>query len=261
MDSYYKRIGRSPLTMSDTNSDLDSLEVSMEKQNALAAEILKQDLETFYYACSQCPRILMSLTKLRAHEQAFHPIMAIKSSGSVYNSRFPQQRLARPAAHSNGSMPRLMKQNEPPYLQKEQGTAATVVVNKTLKKFKSPRRQSGSGGIAGPAGDYSCKHCHSTFTSPWNLKVHLQTIHENVRPFSCPTCGKSFKQRIHLLGHSISTHSTLKPFKCDLCSVRFAKKWNLFDHVRKHHKATNADLESLKYKYSKRRKSSEQEDD
>jgi KRAB domain-containing zinc finger protein len=90
--------------------------------------------------------------------------------------------------------------------------------------------------------------------------VHLQTIHENIRPFSCSTCGKGFKQRIHLLGHFISTHSNVKPFKCELCPARFSKKWNLFDHVRKHHSGTNADLDRLKFKYSKRRKSSEIDD-
>jgi len=103
-------------------------------------------------------------------------------------------------------------------------------------------------------GTHKCKYCSSRFTSPWNLKVHLQTIHENIRPFQCHQCDKSFKQKIHLLGHFNSTHSNLKPFRCDDCAVKFAKKWNLFDHVKKYHSYSEAELNRLKFKYSKRRR-------
>jgi hypothetical protein len=59
------------------------------------------------------------------------------------------------------------------------------------------------------------------------------------------------------MGHIVSTHSKVKAFRCELCSTGFSKKWNLFDHARKHHQATEADLNRLKLKYSKRKKSNE----
>lgn len=219
--------------MAEPNSVLGLTQLSVQKQNILAAEILKRDLNTFYYACSSCSRILLSKEKLRLHERVFHPVKSIT----------PKVKTSKEHRQNVGHQPLAT-------------TISAVVKKKKSGKSIKKRHANTTGGN----GDYCCKYCQSRFTSPWNLKVHLQTIHENIRPFSCSTCGKGFKQRIHLLGHFISTHSNVKPFKCELCPARFSKKWNLFDHVRKHHGGSETDLDQLKLKYSKRRKSSEMDD-
>ena len=47
-----------------------------------------------------------------------------------------------------------------------------------------------------------CSDCGKTFSTSGNLRNHILTIHENLRPFKCPNCSKSYSLESRLLVHT-----------------------------------------------------------
>ena len=54
--------------------------------------------------------------------------------------------------------------------------------------------------------------CYKTYTTPFNLKVHIKTYHYKVEEFKCHVegCGQSFKHKCSLDRHINKMHSTDK---------------------------------------------------
>lgn len=110
--------------------------------------------------------------------------------------------------------------------------------------------------------------CGKSFTRKHALKVHVQTVHENARPFECPICQSTFGHK-HLLARHISTvhevSNSLKasdeppevgetvsveltaseflgglayerdrPFPCNQCRLRFSRQYDLDRHLSSH---------------------------
>lgn len=48
--------------------------------------------------------------------------------------------------------------------------------------------------------------CGRFYTKQWNLKIHMESYHENIRPFHCIMCNKSFHVKCLLLKH-LKNHS------------------------------------------------------
>ena len=48
-----------------------------------------------------------------------------------------------------------------------------------------------------------CELCGKNFTKQSRLTAHIDSIHNNIRPFPCPHCDKAFKARLHLENHML----------------------------------------------------------
>ena len=89
------------------------------------------------------------------------------------------------------------------------------------------------------------------YCSEGNLKRHVSTVHQGIRPFVCPVCGNMFTQKGHMTAHLVKIHAQDKtafalaggkrasatdkdrPFVCEICDQRFTAKGNLKRHMLK----------------------------
>ena len=83
---------------------------------------------------------------------------------------------------------------------------------------------------------------HIKFANKQNLKKHIETVHEGIKPFKCSICDVKFANNYNpqiqesqikfankqnLKKHIETVHEGIKPFKCSICDVEFANKQNL----------------------------------
>jgi hypothetical protein len=61
------------------------------------------------------------------------------------------------------------------------------------------------------------------------------------KQFKCDFCEKSFTQRRNLRAHIRTVHEKLKPYQCTHCGLTANRKFNLLSHIKKMHGATTAD--------------------
>ena len=80
-----------------------------------------------------------------------------------------------------------------------------------------------------------CDICKKSFSTLGNMRNHIMTIHNNIRPFVCTFrgCNKKYsigsRYQVHL-----RTHLGNKPFICQICNKAFNEKGNLKTHLRFH---------------------------
>lgn len=83
---------------------------------------------------------------------------------------------------------------------------------------------------------YTCQVCSVGFNSNKELNLHIDTEHEQLRPFQCIQCKKRFSQHGGLVQH-MRMHTGERPFACQLCPKAFTQKSGLDQHIRIHTKA------------------------
>lgn len=88
-----------------------------------------------------------------------------------------------------------------------------------------------------PKGPQTCEICNKTFVS---LKMHIKTVHENVRTYSCPHCEKSFAKKSGLDRHVTTVHEKLKNYPCPICEKAFGEKAQLTKHIATHANPANS---------------------
>ena len=49
--------------------------------------------------------------------------------------------------------------------------------------------------------NYICEKCHKSFSTPRNLKVHVDTVHEGLKQHKCALCEKAYGQSGDLKRH------------------------------------------------------------
>lgn len=82
---------------------------------------------------------------------------------------------------------------------------------------------------------YCCMHrdCESEYSTKFNLKKHVESVHMNVKRFKCPSCYVYFSSKQSLQEHA-NIHTGAMPFKCTLCQKNFRQASQLSLHKRVH---------------------------
>lgn len=79
------------------------------------------------------------------------------------------------------------------------------------------------------------------------MKVHVRTVHQNLKLYKCPICEKSYKEKVTLTRHEYKDHGDgqLKPFKCNVCGSGFAFNNKLTRHMKIHGKKIVENIEKI----------------
>ncbi|KAI5706492.1 hypothetical protein M8J75_008637 [Diaphorina citri] len=78
-----------------------------------------------------------------------------------------------------------------------------------------------------------CDQCSKQFRTVSQLKVHIVSVHDNVRKYGCEYCGHAFACSSNLAQH-IRIHTGEKPYVCELCGNRYAQSASLYSHKLTH---------------------------
>ena len=70
----------------------------------------------------------------------------------------------------------------------------------------------------------NCSICAKSFSTKYNLKNHIEAIHEGKKPHKCPICDKSTAEKGSLKKHIELVHEGKKPHKCSICDYNFSNK-------------------------------------
>lgn len=82
---------------------------------------------------------------------------------------------------------------------------------------------------------YCCMHavCGKCYSTKFNLKRHIETIHLRIKKYQCKDCKKLFSSKQNLTEH-MYTHSGARPFSCKICKKIFRQASQLSLHKRAH---------------------------
>ena len=80
-----------------------------------------------------------------------------------------------------------------------------------------------------------CHLCSKIFKKPSALKVHLDSIHYQIRDHTCDSCGRGFINRNKLRYHVERAHENIKNFLCDMCDKQFYFNADLTKHKKSVH--------------------------
>jgi uncharacterized Zn-finger protein len=75
--------------------------------------------------------------------------------------------------------------------------------------------------------------CEKAYSSCSNLKLHVETIHQNKKNYQCSECMRRFACKQNLVEH-IYIHKGERPFECTICGQAFRQATQLSLHRRKH---------------------------
>ena len=83
--------------------------------------------------------------------------------------------------------------------------------------------------------EHKCKECNYSSRQKCHLKLHVQSVHEGLKPYKCPTCDYSSSQNGALKQHIAAVHDRKKPFKCLTCDSSFTLNRSLKKHIESVH--------------------------
>ncbi len=75
--------------------------------------------------------------------------------------------------------------------------------------------------------------CEKAYSTRYNLKRHVETIHQKMKKHQCSECMRWFASKQNLVEH-IYTHTGDRPFECTICGKAFRQASLLSLHRRKH---------------------------
>ncbi len=84
---------------------------------------------------------------------------------------------------------------------------------------------------------FPCDHCLRSYSSPHVLRLHINSVHLDIRPFQCTICDYRTIRRSQLL-HVERQHiksEDRKTVACDLCNYKTLTKGALNQHVKNVH--------------------------
>ena len=80
--------------------------------------------------------------------------------------------------------------------------------------------------------DYVCNICGATYNKRGHLKMHISSVHENLRPHKCEHCGKDFSRRQRLKEHIEGIHQGLLKHKCNYCDKAYNNNGSKWNHMK-----------------------------
>ena len=89
---------------------------------------------------------------------------------------------------------------------------------------------------------FQCDLCNYVSARKDNLKKHVQSVHEKLKPYNCRQCGKAFSMKQHCKEHEESIHDGIT-HSCDFCEMTFTTKGHLRTHIK------SADLCKIYYSH------------
>lgn len=84
---------------------------------------------------------------------------------------------------------------------------------------------------------FKCLQCEKQFSTRYNLKMHVQVLHDKVKDFKCLSCPKTFGLKVILDKHVQAVHLKKDPssmYQCTKCYLCFTQKSNLTTHQQVH---------------------------
>ena len=90
---------------------------------------------------------------------------------------------------------------------------------------------------------FECPVCGRMFGQSFDMKIHVETVHKQIKKFKCHLCGMEFGQAVKLKTHIDVVHNKIKAFSCHLCNKSFAdagyRKVHIEEvHLKNHVKCT-----------------------
>ncbi|CAG9323748.1 unnamed protein product [Blepharisma stoltei] len=84
---------------------------------------------------------------------------------------------------------------------------------------------------------YCCYYqgCNNQYSTKFNLKHHIETIHLKTKRFICEICQKCLSSKQNYKKH-MSIHKGAKPFACNYCGKCYIQEEQLSIHKRVHNK-------------------------
>ncbi len=104
--------------------------------------------------------------------------------------------------------------------------------NKLDVTFLLNKPASSSGSASSTIDRSQCPICGHRFTQVGDMRKHMRTVHERLRPYKCEICGRSFGENGNLQKHRRSVHLKERPFSCPRCAASFAFKDGLTRHIK-----------------------------
>ena len=77
--------------------------------------------------------------------------------------------------------------------------------------------------------------CSAKFKKESDLRRHIASVHEMIKPYKCPTCGSNFLLKHHMRIHISAVHERKKLYSCNNCDASFGLKSNLNGHIKSVH--------------------------
>uniref|UniRef100_A0A1B0BVS4 Protein krueppel n=1 Tax=Glossina palpalis gambiensis TaxID=67801 RepID=A0A1B0BVS4_9MUSC len=78
-----------------------------------------------------------------------------------------------------------------------------------------------------------CPYCGRKFSQMNAMRVHVNAIHHQLKPYICDQCGRACKTLAGLNEHQL-VHTNECPFECEVCKSRFKNKARLKCHMDIH---------------------------
>jgi len=78
-----------------------------------------------------------------------------------------------------------------------------------------------------------CPQCDKKFMRPYNMRVHVDRVHNKVKPWACQFCEKIFATTSDLKQH-LASHGFGKIHKCEDCGREFNNRDSAILHRKQH---------------------------
>eukprot|EP00090_Calanus_glacialis_P009064 TRINITY_DN17402_c1_g1_i1.p1 TRINITY_DN17402_c1_g1~~TRINITY_DN17402_c1_g1_i1.p1 ORF type:complete len:256 (-),score=64.31 TRINITY_DN17402_c1_g1_i1:95-790(-) len=78
-----------------------------------------------------------------------------------------------------------------------------------------------------------CPHCPKLFMRGYNMRVHIDRVHNKSKPWQCQYCVKTFATTSDLKQH-LSSHGMGKIHKCEDCGREFTNRDSAILHRKQH---------------------------